>query len=152
MTSLEKKIKDLIEPIIESLNYKLYDVIYIKEGKDYYLKIFIDNDSGISLDDCEKVNNAITDILDQKDYIKQQYFLEISSAGLERVLRENSHFEDNIGNLIEIKLYKNLKDNRKSLTGILKDFDDENITIEVENEELKISRKEISNVKTVYEW
>lgn len=152
MTSLEKKVKDLIEPIIKSLNYELYDVIYVKEGKDYYLKIFIDSNSGISLDDCEKVNNAITDILDEKDYIKQQYFLEVSSAGLERVLREDKHFNDNIGKLIEVKLYKNLKNNKKNLIGILKDFDDENITIEVEKEDIKISRKEISNIKTVYEW
>ena len=81
MTSLEKRVKDLIEPIINKLNYDLYDVIYTKEGKDYYLKIFIDSNYGISLNDCEKVNNAITDILDEKDYIKQQYFLEISSEG-----------------------------------------------------------------------
>lgn len=152
MTSLEKKIKDLIEPIINKLNYDLYDVIYIKEGKDYYLKIFIDSNSGISLDDCEKVNNSITDILDEKDYIKQQYFLEISSAGLERVLREDKHFKDNIGKLIEVRLYKNLIDNKKILNGILKDFDDESITIEVENENIKIQRKEISNIKTIYEW
>lgn len=152
MTSLEKKIKDLIEPIIKSLNYELYDVIYVKEGKDYYLKIFIDKDSGISLEDCEKVNNAITDILDEKDYIKQQYFLEISSAGLERVLREDKHFKDNIGKLVEVKSYKNLINNKKNLIGILKDFDDENIIIEVEKKEIKIERKEISNIKTVYEW
>lgn len=152
MTSLEKKVKDLIEPIINKLNYDLYDVIYIKEGKDYYLKIFIDSNSGISLDDCEKVNNAITDILDEKDYIKQQYFLEISSAGLERALREDKHFKDNIGKLIEVRLYKNLIDNKKILNGMLKDFDDESITIEVENENIKIQRKEISNIKTIYEW
>ena len=152
MTSLEKKVKDLIEPIINKLNYDLYDVIYIKEGKDYYLKIFIDKDSGISLEDCEKVNNAITDILDEKDYIKQQYFLEISSAGLERVLREDKHFKDNIGKLVEVKSYKNLINNKKNLIGILKDFDDENIIIEVEKKEIKIERKEISNIKTVYEW
>ena len=152
MTSLEKRVKDLIEPIINKLNYDLYDVIYTKEGKDYYLKIFIDSNSGISLDDCEKVNNAITDILDEKDYIKQQYFLEISSAGLERALREDKHFKDNIGKLIEVRLYKNLIDNKKILNGMLKDFDDESITIEVENENIKIQRKEISNIKTIYEW
>ncbi len=152
MTSLEKRVKDLIEPIINKLNYDLYDVIYTKEGKDYYLKIFIDSNYGISLNDCEKVNNAITDILDEKDYIKQQYFLEISSAGLERILREDKHFEANIGKLVEVRLYKNLINNKKVLRGILKKFDDENITIEFENENIEISKKEISNVKTIYEW
>ena len=152
MTSLEKRVKDLIEPIINKLNYDLYDVIYTKEGKDYYLKIFIDSNYGISLNDCEKVNNAITDILDEKDYIKQQYFLEISSAGLERILREDKHFEANIGKLVEVRLYKNLINNKKVLRGILKKFDEENITIEFENENIEISKKEISNVKTIYEW
>lgn len=152
MTSIEKKVKELIEPIINKLDYELYDVIYTKEGKDYYLKIFIDSNYGISLNDCEKVNNAITDILDEKDYIKQQYFLEISSAGLERILREDKHFEANIGKLVEVRLYKNLINNKKVLRGILKKFDDENITIEFENENIEISKKEISNVKTIYEW
>ena len=152
MTSIEKKVKELIEPIINKLDYELYDVIYTKEGKDYYLKIFIDNDCVISLEDCEKVNNAITDILDEKDYIKQQYFLEISSAGLERVLREDKHFKDNIGKLVELRLYKNLIDNKKIINGILKDFDDDSITIEVEKEDIRIERKEISNIKTIYEW
>lgn len=152
MTSIEKKVKELIEPIINKLDYELYDVIYTKEGKDYYLKIFIDNDCGISLEDCEKVNNAITDILDEKDYIKQQYFLEISSAGLERVLREDKHFKDNIGKLVELRLYKNLIDNKKIINGILKDFDDDSITIEVEKKDIRVERKEISNIKTIYEW
>ena len=70
MTTLEKKVEELVKPIIENLGYSLYDVIYQKEGKDNYLRIFIDKKEGICLNDCELVNNSITDILDEKDYIK----------------------------------------------------------------------------------
>ena len=100
MTNLEKKIEQCIQPIIEDqLAYELYDVLYVKEGKDYYLRILIDSPhgDGISLDDCEKVNNAITDLLDEKDFIKQAYYLEVSSAGLERNLRANKHFQKYLG-------------------------------------------------------
>ena len=75
---IEKKIESLIIGIIEGLGYELYDVIYEKEGQDYYLRIFIDKEEGISLEDCEKVNDAINDILDEANYIKEQYFLEVS--------------------------------------------------------------------------
>ena len=74
MSKIETNVENLIKPIVEEIGYKLYDVIYEKEGKDYFLRIFIDNEKGISLEDCEKVNNAITEILDEKDYIKDQYF------------------------------------------------------------------------------
>lgn len=80
MTNIEKKVENLIINEIEKLGYELYDVEYVKEGKDYYLRIYIDSEKGISLDDCEKVNNAINDLLDSADYIKEQYFLEVSST------------------------------------------------------------------------
>lgn len=106
MANIEQKVQEIIECKINDLGYELYDVEYVKEGKDYYLRVYIDNDAGISLDDCEKVSNGITDILDEKDCIKEQYFLEVSSCGLERNLRHDKHFEQNIGNKIEIKLFK----------------------------------------------
>ena len=80
MTNIETKIENLIVQPIEKLGYELYDVEYVKEGKDYFLRVYIDSKKGISLDDCEKVNNEITDLLDEKDYIKEQYFLEVSST------------------------------------------------------------------------
>ena len=106
MSKIEKNVEELINPIVTNLGYKLYDVIYEKEAKDYYLRIFIDNENGISLEDCEKVNNAITEILDEKDYIKDQYFLEVSSPGIERVLRKDWQLEENIGQEVEVKLFK----------------------------------------------
>lgn len=79
MAKIEEKVEELIESNILELGYELYDVEYVKEGKDFYLRIYIDKSDGISLEDCEKVSNNITEILDNKDYIKEQYFLEVSS-------------------------------------------------------------------------
>ena len=85
MANIEEKVEKLVEPIIENIGYELYDVEYSKEGKNYFLRIFIDNEKGIDLNDCEKVNDAITEVLDDANYIKEQYFLEVSSPGVERV-------------------------------------------------------------------
>lgn len=97
MANIETKIQELLNDIIVNLGYDLYDVIYVKEGKDFYLKIIIDKQSGsIGIEDCEKVNNSINDILDEKDLIKEQYYLEVSSPGLERLLRKEKHFISHI--------------------------------------------------------
>ena len=147
MASIEEKVTKLVEPIIENLGYELYDVEYAKEGKNYFLRIFIDNEKGIDLNDCEKVNDSITDILDKENYIKEQYFLEISSPGIERVLRKDKHLEKNIGEEVTIKLFK--KDENG---GKLKDFNQEKIVIEQEEKDINIERKNISQIKTVYNW
>ena len=91
--NIESKVTKLLEDTIIHLGYELYDVRYEKEGKDYYLRIVIDKPNGIDINDCEKVNNAINDMLDEADYIKEQYFLEVSSPGVERVLRKEKHFK-----------------------------------------------------------
>ena len=147
MTSLEKKIEDLVKPIIENLGYKVYDVMYQKEGKDNYLRIFIDKESGIDLNDCEKVNNAVNDILDEKDYIKAQYYLEISSPGLERNLRRDEQFLESIGKNIEVHLY-NLVNGSKVITGILNEFNEKDILID----DIKIDKSNIASAKTIYNW
>lgn len=147
MTKIEETVYNLLEPIVIELGYELYDVEYSKEGKDFYLRIFIDNKNGINLEDCEKVSNRISDLLDSEDVIKEQYFLEVSSPGIERILRENKHFNQNRGKEIEIKLFKPIQ-NMKSITGILKDFNDENIYLE----NASIERKNISQIKLVYNW
>ena len=150
MTSLEKKIFEELEPIINGLNISLYDVIYEKEGKDFYLRIFIEKDGGVDISDCENVNNAINDILDEKDFIKEHYYLEVSSAGLEKTLRLEKHFKDNIGNKIQINLYKQIN-NSKNIVGILKDYDDEKIVIGAD-EIIEVNKKDISLIKTVFDW
>lgn len=147
MTKIEESVYNLLEAKINSLGYELYDVEYAKECKDFFLRVFIDNENGINLEDCEKVSNEISDILDEKDIIKEQYFLEVSSPGIERVLREEKHFKQNIGNEVEIKLFKPME-NKKSIIGVLKDFDNEKIYLE----DIDIERKNISQIKTVYNW
>lgn len=152
MASIEEKVEKLIYPIIENIGYELYDVEYAKEGKNYFLRIFIDNEKGIDLNDCEKVNDAINDILDEENYIKEQYFLEVSSPGIERVLRKDKHLQKNIGNLVNVKLFKKDENGEKEYLGNLKEFDDLKIIIEQDEKEIHIERKNISQIKTVYDW
>lgn len=152
MASIEEKVTKLVEPIIENLGYELYDVEYAKEGKNYFLRIFIDNEKGIDLNDCEKVNDAVNDILDRENYIKEQYFLEISSPGIERVLRKDKHLEKNIGEEVNVKLFKKDENGEKEYLGKLKEFNQNEIVLETEEQEIKIERKNISQIKTVYNW
>lgn len=152
MAKIEEKVEELVTKPINDLGYSVYDVMYVKEGQDNYLKIFIDNDKGISLDDCELVNNAITDLLDEANYIKDQYFLEISSPGLEKHIRKDKHLQESIGKEIHIKLFKSIE-KKKEIDAILKKFDNESITVELENsEELVIERKNISSIKRTFKW
>lgn len=151
VNSIESKVEKRLKPIIENLNYELYDVQYVKEGKDYYLRIIIDKDGTIDINDCEIVNNAITDILDEEDYIKEQYYLEVSSPGLERVLRKKEHFLKQIGNEISVKLFKAIE-KEKELIGVLKEYNDNEIILEVNNININIDLKNIALAKTIYEW
>ena len=151
MASIEEKVESLLKEKIESIGYDLYDVEYAKEGPNYFLRIFIDKPEGIDLEDCEKVNNEIMELLDEADYIKEQYFLEVSSPGVERVLKKEKHLEQNIGNEVQIKLFKKDENGQKEYQGTLKAFDENTITIEQE-QEIELERKNIAQIKTVYNW
>lgn len=151
ISNIETRVENLLKNIIEDLGYELYDVLYLKEGKDYYLRVVIDKPEGIDINDCEKVNNAINDPLDEADYIKEQYFLEVSSPGLERTLRKNKHFQSQIGNEILVKLFKPI-DRKKEFSGILKSYSEDELVLEKENKELKIEVKNIALARTVFEW
>ncbi len=150
MANIEQKVTDLLTSKINSLGYNLYDVEYVKVGKDHFLRIYIDKETGIDLNDCEKVSNEINGILDEKDLIKEQYFLEVSSPGIERILRKDEHLKANIGKTIEIKLFKPIE-KQKQYIGELVDFDDEKIDIKLEDV-MSIDRKNIAQIKTVYDW
>lgn len=149
--NIESKVENLLKNIIENLGYELYDVLYEKEGKDYYLRIIIDKPSGIDINDCEKVNNEINDILDEADYIKEQYFLEVSSPGIERTLRKEKHFLSQIGNEISIKLFKPIN-RQKELIGILEEYNEKELTIKTDESTIKIDLKDIALVKTIFNW
>ena len=149
MASIEERVETLIKPTIEKIGYDLYDIEYAKEGKNYYLRIFIDKPEGIDLQDCEKVNDAINDLLDEADYIKEQYFLEVSSPGIERILRKDKHLEQNIGKEICIKLFQKDSKGKKEYQGTLKAYDKEKIELE---ENIIVERKNIAQIKTIYHW
>lgn len=153
MANIEEKIENRVSGIIEDLGYKLYDVQYVKEGKDYFLRIFIEKENGeIDLNDCENVNNAITGVLDEEDYIKEQYFLEVSSTGVEKMIRKDKHLKENIGELITVKLFKPI-DGSKEFIGELINFDDEILSLKLDDESnIEIERKNISLIKKFYDW
>lgn len=153
MASIEERVENLIQKKVEELGYILYDVQYAKEGQNYFLRIFIEKEDGtIDLNDCEKVNDGINDLLDTADYIKEQYFLEVSSTGVEKVLRKDKHLKDNIGNEVEVKLFKPIN-KQKEFIGILEDFSENEITLKLENDEnVNIDRKDISLIKTTFNW
>ena len=150
MANIESKVESIVKEPIESLGYELYDVLYIKEGKNYTLRIVIDKENGIDLQDCEKVNDAINDLLDEEDLIKEQYFLEVSSPGLERILRKDWQLKRYIGEKVEIKMFKKDVNNNKEYIGLLEEVLDDKLVIQTE-EKIEIERKNISQVKTIYE-
>ncbi len=150
MSKIEEKVEKLIIDSINNLKYDLYDIEYVKEGKDYFLRIYIDSPTGIDLNDCETVSNCITDLLDEKDFIKEQYFLEVSSPGVERILRKDKHLKDNIGKKVQLSLFKPMN-GKKQYIGLLIDFNDNYVIIE-DKEKIEIDRKNISQIKTVYNW
>lgn len=151
MANIEERVENLVRSTIEKLGYTLYDVEYAKEGKNYFLRIYIDREEGIGLDDCEKTTNAINDILDKADYIKNEYFLEISSPGIEKILRKDSHLEANIGKQVEIKLFKPI-DKEKIISGLLIKFDSEAVYVKIGTNEKRIERTQIAQIKTKYDW
>ncbi|MBR2289553.1 MAG: ribosome maturation factor RimP [Clostridia bacterium] len=151
MAKIEEQVEALLEPVISGLGYDLYDVTYSKEGKDYYLRIFIDKEEGIGIEDCEKVNEAIDSLLDEKDLIAESYFLEVSSPGLERLLRKEKHFLENIGKEIAVKLYRPVNKKRE-FTGILKGFENGKISLEVGTELVEFELKDTVSVNRVFNF
>lgn len=152
LASIEEKVEDLILKPIGDLGYELYDVQYAKEGKDYFLRVFIDKEEGIDLEDCEKVSNEINPLLDEKDIIKEMYFLEVSSPGIERVLRKEKHLEQALGKEVEIKLFKPVE-KKKEYSGKLEKWDETTIYLQLEDStQIEMERKNISLMKLKYNW
>ncbi len=138
-------VKALIKPTIEEMGLKLWDVRFLKEGASWYLRIFIDKEEGIDINDCTDVSHAIDPIIDEADPIDKAYFLEVCSPGLGREIREEEHFEAVLGKPIIIKLFRAL-DGSKELKGELKGFDKEKITLSAASGEMEILRQDISKI------
>ncbi|NLL73132.1 MAG: ribosome maturation factor RimP [Clostridiales bacterium] len=147
-----KKTEKLMEPILAENHFELYDVEYVKEGGNWYLRVFIDKEGGINVDDCELVSRALSDALDRDDFIPDSYILEVSSPGLGRQLKKDKHFAKSIGEEVEIKLYKPI-DKQKEWVGILMSYDEDNLSIQLENEtDMVIPRKDIAIVRLTIDF
>ena len=149
MAKVEENIESLVKDKIQKIGYELYDVLFLKEGPNRILRIVIDSEKGISLDDCEKVNDEIKDLIDEADYIKEQYYLEISSPGIERLLRKDWQLKKFKGELVEVKLFKKDSNGNKNYIGNLDEVTDDILKLYVDGI-VNIDRKNISQVKTVY--
>ncbi len=140
------------EEISEEMGYDLVDVEYVKENDYYFLRVYIDKRGGISLDDCQIVSEKLSTELDRLDPVEEAYFLEVSSPGLDRPLKTDKDYNRNLGEEVELKLYKSF-DNRKKLDGVLKGFNEENFEIEMENGDLlAIPREIVSQMKLVIKF
>ena len=126
--SIKDTVREAIEPTVNSLGYRIWDVLYSKIGADYHLEITIDSDGGINIEDCEKVHRAIDPILDECDPIEGFYYLEVSSPGIERELRTDEHISSSVGCKVEAKLFSAVE-GRKSYIGTLISYDGESIVI-----------------------
>ncbi|MGN0677008.1 MAG: ribosome maturation factor RimP [Ruminococcus sp.] len=128
----ERKIYDLVKPITDELEYFLWDISFVKEGAVWYLRVFIDRDEGISIEDCETVTAPVSDMLDREDPIEQSYILEVGSAGLERELVREEHFEACIGDTVQVRLIRAV-DGEKDIIGTLLSADRDKITVRTDD-------------------
>lgn len=151
MAKIEKLVEEMAAPICEERGLRVYDVEYKKEGPDWFLRVFLYGEDGVGLEDCETVSRALSDVLDKEDPIEAAYCLEVSSPGLERVLTRDWHFESAIGETVEIRFYAP-RDGKKKLTGILKAYNKETITVETEGgEDLCLEMDKVAKVQTLFD-
>lgn len=130
--ALVNEIYEMVNPIAEELNYDIYHIEYVKENGEFYLRIYIEKDGGITLSDCEALSRRVSDLMDEKDPIKDPYFLEVSSPGLNRTLFTENHYKRFIGREVMVRFTKSI-DGKKNVKGILKEVNDDSIVVEAEN-------------------
>lgn len=148
----EMKTEQMILPLLEENHFELYDVEYVKEGGNWYLRAYIDKEGGITVDDCELVSRALSDMLDKNDFIPDAYILEVSSPGLGRQLKKDKHFAKSIGEQVEVKLFKAIN-KIKDFEGILVGFDEEKIIIETEDgAQMELNRQDIAMVRLALDF
>ena len=148
----EQKTEKLLEPILEANHFELVDVEYVKEGGSWYLRAYIDKPGGITVDDCEIVNRALGDLLDEHDFIEESYILEVSSPGLGRPLKKERDFARSLGEEVEIRTYR-MVNKQKEFRGILKAYDKDTVTIETEEEEEQIfERENIALIRLAFDF
>ncbi len=141
----------LLVLIAEKYQVDIYDVEYVKEGTDWYLRAYIDKPQGVTIDDCENVSRALSDRLDEEDFIEDAYILEVSSPGLGRVLKKDRHLKSALGQEIECKTYRPV-DGVKEFSGILVSFDEESLTISCGEEEKRFLRKDLAVIRLALDF
>ncbi len=149
--TIETRTEELLAPIAQENGVEIYDVEYVREGSDWYLRAYIDKDGGVNITDCETVSRALSDRLDEEDFIEDAYILEVSSPGLGRALKKDKHLEKSIGRAVELRLYKPVE-KQKEFEGILKAFSDTAITIETEDEEKIFARADIALIRLAFDF
>ena len=147
-------VTDALEPVINELGYDVWDIEYVKEGADWFLRFTIDSENGIDINDCEKVHRTIDPLLDEIDPIEGAYHLEVSSPGLERDVKYDWHYESCIGEKLALRLFAPIEaiPGTKSLVGILKSYEDKKITLEIDGTDIIIPHEAVSKAKTVYDF
>lgn len=146
----EQKTEAILTPIVESRGFELVDVEYVKEAGTWYLRGYIDKPGGITVNDCEDVSRAFSDILDEQDFIEDSYIMEISSPGLDRPLKKEKDFIRSMGREIELRTYRPVQ-KQKEFYGILHAYDENSVTIETEEGKQKFDRKDIALIRLAIE-
>ncbi|MBE6852534.1 MAG: ribosome maturation factor RimP [Ruminococcus sp.] len=149
--STELKVKEIAQPIADELGLTIWDVSYVKEGAEWYLRVFIDKEDGIDLDDCEAMTRPLNEKLDELDPVSGSYILEVGSAGLERELVRESHFEACIGLDVRVHLII-AADGVKDYVGTLAGYDKNSVKITVDGEEKEVSLSEAAYIKLYEEY
>lgn len=151
----ESMTEELLLPITEKAGVEIYDVEYVREGSDFYLRAYIDKPGGVNINDCEKVSRALSDALDEKDFIADAYILEVSSPGLGRALKKDKHLAKSLGEMVELKTYKPIEKCRE-FEGVLKGYDRDSVTIEVEEEtgkrELVFAKADVASIRLALDF
>ena len=147
----EARTEELLLPIIEANQFELVDVEYVKEAGTWYLRAYIDKPGGITIDDCELVSRSLNEKIDEEDYIPDAYILEVSSPGLDRPLKKDKDFARSLNKEVEGKFFKAV-DGQKEFVGVLKDFTKETVTLEMEDQEITVDRKNLALIRLYIEF
>ena len=148
---ITEKVWQFAEPLVQAQGCSLWDVEYVREGGEWFLRLYIDKDGGVNIDDCEAVSRAVDPVLDEKDPIPESYRFEVCSAGLERVLKRPSDFERFLGEPVLVKLYRP-KIGQKEFPGVLKGYAGGAVTIDMNGTELTFEKPEVALVRLRVEF
>ena len=147
----ESRTEELLLPIADSFGVEIYDVEYVKEGADFYLRAYIDKPDGVNIQDCENVSRALSDALDKEDFMEDAYILEVSSPGLGRTLKKDKHLEKSLGKEVEVRTYKPIE-KQKEFAGVLKAFYGNTVTITNESGEQVFHRTDIALIRLALDF